>query len=81
MEHLLHTIKNENLIHNSRILNRSTLKPGGDNKLFKVSLGIQIPSARLIVLIIIEQSQIGIKNRKDKFRAAGEETFSISRNN
>lgn len=75
MEHPLHITKKENLIRNLKILNRSTLKLGGDNELFKVSLEMQIPSARLIVLITIEHSQIGIRNRKDKFRAAGEKLF------
>lgn len=75
MEHLLHTIKNENQIHNSKILSHSTLKPGGDSALFKVLLGMQTPSARLNISNIIEHSQIDIRNRGDKFRAAGGKLF------
>ncbi|XP_076764063.1 uncharacterized protein LOC143431316 isoform X2 [Xylocopa sonorina] len=77
MEHPLHTIKNENQTRNLKTLNHLTLKHGGGNVLFKVLLGMQIPSARLDILTIIEHSQIDIRNRKVKFRAAGEKFFPI----
>ncbi|XP_025163094.1 uncharacterized protein LOC105185570 isoform X2 [Harpegnathos saltator] len=48
------------------ILSRSIWRRGGDSVLFKVSLGMRVPSARPNMSTIIGHFQIDTRNRRDK---------------
>jgi len=51
-----------------QILNHLIWRHGGDSVLCKVSLGMQIPSARPNMLTIIEHFQTDTRNKRDKLR-------------